>query len=221
MLICHKFCQNVVFGYFYRRLGMYLICLTLKMPKNGYVICNVNYFLTSAEIRISRSSTTALLYNCYDLWLAGENSQIARFWQNLWQTSIVSEIFSNLLLFITRVSQNQVPSESAAWHYWPGICVIKKIMWYSISLKSSFFIVLEFHTVECLVFLFPFSFFYFLFHTKLLLRKCWLVFRTTIVLTLSIYIAIYAICHSHPWHISNSMTSFVCFFLLWFLCPPN
>ena len=50
------------------------------------------------------------------------------------------------------------------WHCWPKICVIKKIMWYSILRKSSFFIVLEFHTVECLIFLF----FFFPFFSKAL-----------------------------------------------------
>ena len=130
--------------------------------------------------------------------IKGENSQIPRFGKICDKLALFWKYLAIYHFFSTRVSQNRVlnsirvPSESPAWHCWPGICVIKKIMWYSILLKSSFFIVLKLHTVEYLfiyffIFYF-FSFFYFLFHTKLLLRKYRLVFRTTTMLTLSIYI---------------------------------
>ena len=106
----------------------------------------------------------------------GENSQIPRFGKICGKLTLFQKYLTIYHFFITRVPQNQVlhstrfqwtqvPNKSPAWHYWPKICVIKKIMWYSISLKSSFFIVLELHTVEYLVFLFFFSFFLFPFST--------------------------------------------------------
>ena len=103
-------------------------------------------------------------------WEWGENSQIPHFGKIcgklvlFWKYLGIYHFFStrvsqNRVLNSTRVQWTQVPSESPAWHYWPKICVIKKIMWYSILLKSStFFIVLELHTVKYLVFLFFFFF---------------------------------------------------------------
>ena len=144
------------------------------------------------------------------LLLTGENSQIPCFDKICGKLALFWKYLAIYHFFSTRVPQNQVlnstqvqwtrvPSELPACQCWPGICVIKKIMWYSILLKLSFFIVLGCHIVEYLFFFFPLE--------NFLLRKCWLVFCTTTMLTLSIYTTIYAICHSHPWHILTQWLS--------------
>ena len=92
----------------------------------------------------------------------GENSQIPHFGKICGKLALFRKYLTIYYFFSTWVSQNQVqwtwvPSESPVWHCWLRICIIKKIIWYSILLKSSFFIVLEFYTIE-----YPF-FIYFLF----------------------------------------------------------
>ena len=118
----------------------------------------------------------------------GENSQIPCFDKICGKLALFRKYLAIYYFLSTRVSKNRVlnstwvqwtwvPSELPACHYWPEICIIKKIMWYSILLKLSFFIVLGCHIVEHLFFFFffPYKTFYLgnvdLFSAQLL---CWL-----------------------------------------------
>ena len=76
----------------------------------------------------------------------GKNSHIPRFGKISDKLTLFQKYLAIYHFFSTRVPQNRVlnstriqwtrvPSESQAWHYWPGICIIKKIIWYSILLK--------------------------------------------------------------------------------------
>ena len=100
----------------------------------------------------------------------GKNSQIPCFDKICGKLALFRKYLAIYYFLSTRVSQNrvlnstwvqwtQVPSELPAWHCWLEICVIKKIMSYSILLKLSFFIVLELPTLEYLVFFFLFLLF--------------------------------------------------------------
>ena len=86
--------------------------------------------------------------------MVGENSQIPCFGKICGKLALFQKYLAIYHFFGTRVPQNwvlnstRVLSESPAWHCWPEICVIKKIMWYLILLKSSTSIVLELQTVE-------------------------------------------------------------------------
>ena len=70
--------------------------------------------------------------------MVGENSQIPCFGKICGKLAIFRQYLAIYHFFSTRVPQNwvlnsiRVPSESLVWHCWPEICVIKKIMWYSI-----------------------------------------------------------------------------------------
>ena len=96
----------------------------------------------------------------------GENSQILRFDKICDKLALFQKYLEMYHFFSTRVPQNRVqnsirvrwtrvPSESLAWHYWPGICVIKKNnVVLDITEIEYLFIVLNFSAIEYLVFLF-------------------------------------------------------------------
>ena len=128
------------------------------------------------------------MYNCYSNracrnraymhGYCGENSQIPCFGKICGKLALFRKYLAIYHFFSTRVPQNRVlnstrvqwtrvPSESSAWHCWPGIFVIKKKnVILDISEIEYLIIVLELSAVEYLVFLFLFlffTFFYFLF----------------------------------------------------------
>ena len=99
-------------------------------------------------LRIDKRFDSFMTCKKWLLTIRGENSQIPRFGKICGKLAQFRKYLPIYHFFSTRVPQNRVlnstqvqwtrvPSGSPAWHCWPRICVIKKIMWYSILLKSS------------------------------------------------------------------------------------
>ena len=87
----------------------------------------------------------------------GENGQIPPFGKICGKLVLFQKYLVTYHFFSTRVQWARVPSESLAWHYWPGIYVIKKKnLVLDISEIEYLFIVLELSAIEYLIFLFSF-----------------------------------------------------------------